>query len=78
MILRRFNVEKVTDDPSCITNLIAEGYVPVKRQGRPQPPAADYSSMKKAELEKIAEEKGIRNAKKIRKNDLVQMLEERR
>ena len=75
MILKRFNVEKVTDDPSSIAILTAEGYAPVRRRER-KAPSVDYSAMKKTELEKIAKQKGVNNVRKIKKNDLVHMLEE--
>ena len=67
MILKRFNVERITDDPTSIKRLIAEGYAPKKERPR-------YSSMLKADLIRIAEKKGIKT-KGLKKDELVKLLE---
>ena len=71
MRLRRFNVERQTDDSSEITMLKAEGYVPVKER---TPHSADYSAMLKSQLIEIAEKRGLKT-KGLRKDEIIKILE---
>ena len=70
MILKRFNVERVEDDPARIRELIADGYEEVKG-----PNTLDYADMSKPELVVMADAMGIKNAKRMTKAALIEALE---
>ena len=72
MRLRRFNVERQTDDSSEITMLKAEGYVPVRERTRHSAP--DYSTMLKSQLIEIAEKRGLKT-RGLRKDEIIKILE---
>ena len=76
MILRRFNVERVTEDPAKIKALQAEGYVPVDGASSPQPQAEIQALDKKskADLVALAYEAGVDNAQALTKAELIEIL----
>lgn len=78
MILRRFNVERVTEDPAKIKALQAEGYVPVNGASSPQPQAEQeiqaLDKKSKADLVALAYEAGVDNAQALTKAELIEIL----
>lgn len=80
MILRRFNVERVTEDPAKIKALQAEGYVPVDGTSSPQPQAEPRQEIQaldkrsKADLVALAYEAGVDNAQALTKAELIEIL----
>ena len=76
MKLKLFNVERETDDPNEISRLKDEGYTPVVKREKPSPApeTPDYSAMLKADLVKLAKEKGIVGAKSMKKDELIKSL----
>ena len=81
MILRRFNVERVTEDPAKIKALQAEGYVPVDSASSPQPQAEPRQEIQaldkksKADLVALAYEAGVDNAQALTKAELIEVLQ---
>ena len=71
MILKRFNVEKVTGDPVLIAELEREGYREIRQETKKSPV---YSELKKTELVELAKKKGIKTTG-LTKSELVKLLE---
>ena len=82
MILKKFNVERVENDPLKIRELKANGFIELEApivddpQDEPVVEKPDYSTMLKTELVTIANSKGIAGAKNMLKADLINALEE--
>ena len=77
MILKRNNVEKVATKVADIERLKAEGFEPLFDE-----PSADSAELKTlsdmtvAELKELAESKGIKVSSALRKQDLIDLLED--
>lgn len=78
MILKRINVERVTTDKDEIERLIAEGFVPifVEPEEVEKPDTRPLAELTVKELRKIAGKKGLKLSKALRKQDLIDILEE--
>ena len=79
MILKKFNIEKNVDDKVRIAELKAKGFVEVggKKEAEPAPekPIDDLKKLTKAELVEMAEDQGVENAKSMKKDELISVLQ---
>lgn len=78
MILKRLNVEIEATDKAEIRELMLEGFVPIKTELEELKPetADEISHMTVKELRALAEVRGIKLSKALKKQDIIDILEE--
>lgn len=78
MLLKRRNVEVEAFDKDEIMELKAEGFVPLYEEPKEAEPKdeAELEAMTIKELRKIAKERNIELSKALRKQDIIEILEE--
>ncbi len=77
MILKRRNVEVEAFDKDEIMELKTNGFVPLYEElEEPRPDATELEAMTVRELRKLAKERNIELSKALRKQDIIELLED--